>query len=363
VANHPVGLTEPGSGLLEDPAQPILLADFKETTGRVGFDWKPVIGFTDETMVYAFLSKGYKGGGVNPACSFSCDTYPATFAPEFVNAIELGTKNTLLNGSMMLNATVFHYDYEGYQVSKIINRTSINENIDAKIKGAELETVWSPVRGLRFNANIGWLDTEITGGESVDTFNRTQGDPDFIVAKSSNASNCVVPVSLAQGYLATSNAVNNPFFLILGNNMDPEDPDYIPGLCDHPLASDGFAVDLEGNKLPGAADWTLSLGAEYTMEFGGGWFATARADYYKQTDTFARIYNSDADKIDGWQNVNATLTVANDAMGLSVEAFVKNATDEEAITGSYLTDDSSGLFRNAFFTEPRTYGIGVAKRF
>jgi outer membrane receptor protein involved in Fe transport len=349
VENHPVGLTEPGSGLLEDPAEPILLADFKETTGRIGFDWKPVLGFTDETMFYAFLSKGYKGGGVNPACSFSCATYPATFAPEFVNAIELGAKNTLLNGSMMLNATVFHYDYEGYQVSKIVNRTSINENIDAKIKGAELETVWSPVRGLRFNANIGWLDTEITGGESIDTFNRTQGDPDFIVAKSSNASNCVVPLAVAQGYLTASNTANNPFILL--------------GLCDDALAFDGFAVDLEGNKLPGAADWTLSLGAEYTMEFGSGWFATARADYYKQTETFARIYNSDADKIQGWENVNATLTVANDAMGLSVEAFVKNATDEEAITGSYLTDDSSGLFRNAFFTEPRTYGVAVSKRF
>jgi outer membrane receptor protein involved in Fe transport len=349
VENHPVGLTEPGSGLLDDPDEPFLLADFKETTGRIGFDWKPVLGFTDETMLYAFLSKGYKGGGVNPACSFSCDTYPATFAPEFVNAIELGAKNTLLDGAMMLNATVFHYDYQGYQVSKIVNRTSINENIDAKIKGAEVETIWSPVRSLRFNANIGWLDTEITGGESIDTFNRTQGDTDFIVVKSANASNCVVPVAVAQGFLTASNGANNPFVLL--------------GLCDHALATDGFAVDLEGNKLPGSADWTVSLGAEYTMEFGGGWFATARADYYRQTEIFARIYNSDADRIDGWQNVNATLTLANDPMGVSVEAFVKNATDEEAITGSYLTDDSSGLFRNAFFTEPRTYGVAVTKRF
>ena len=44
-------------------------------------------------------------------------------------------------------------------------------------------------------------------------------------------------------------------------------------------------------------------------------------------------------------------------------AYVKNATDEEAITDFYLTDDSSGLFRNAFFTEPRTYGVSIQKRF
>ena len=29
----------------------------------------------------------------------------------------------------------------------------------------------------------------------------------------------------------------------------------------------------------------------------------------------------------------------------------------------YLTDDSSGLFRNAFYTEPRTYGVSLQKRF
>jgi outer membrane receptor protein involved in Fe transport len=75
---------------------------------------------------------------------------------------------------MVLNFTAFKYDYIGYQVSKIVNRTSVNENIDAEIKGLELETVWSPLDGLRLNMHVGYLDTEITGGTSIDTFNRTQ---------------------------------------------------------------------------------------------------------------------------------------------------------------------------------------------
>jgi outer membrane receptor protein involved in Fe transport len=97
------------------------------------------------------------------------------------------------------------------------------------------------------------------------------------------------------------------------------------------------------------------------MEFGNGWNAVVRGDYYTQTETFARIYNSAPDRIDSWKNVNLTFTVANKELGWSVDAFVKNATDEEAITDFYLTDDSSGLFRNAFFSEPRTYGIAVTK--
>jgi len=62
---------------------------------------------------------------------------------------------------MVLNLTAFKYDYIGYQVSKIVNRQSVNENIDAEIKGLELETIWSPLDGLRLNMQVGYLDTEI----------------------------------------------------------------------------------------------------------------------------------------------------------------------------------------------------------
>jgi outer membrane receptor protein involved in Fe transport len=55
--------------------------------------------------------------------------------------------------------------------------------------------------------------------------------------------------------------------------------------------------------------------------------------------------------------------VANRDAGWIFEAYVKNLTDEESITDTYLTDDSSGLFRNAFFTEPQTFGISVTKTF
>lgn len=104
---------------------------------------------------------------------------PPTFDPEFINAYEIGTKNTVLNGTMTLNLTGFYYDYQGYQVSKIVNRASTNENIDAKIKGVELESVWQPLEGLRLNAQIGWLDTEISSGTSIDTFNRTGSNPNW----------------------------------------------------------------------------------------------------------------------------------------------------------------------------------------
>jgi outer membrane receptor protein involved in Fe transport len=171
------------------------------------------------------------------------------------------------------------------------------------------------------------------------------------VVKSSEASNCVVSLTTAQTALGFSSANNSPFYLmaVCGGAFGP--------------ATDGVAVNLKGNELPNSPDLTFSLGAQYTWEFGTDWSATLRGDYYKQTDTFSRIYNSEADKIEGWDNVNMTFTVASPSAGWTFEAFVKNLTDEEAITDVYLTDDSSGLYRNAFYTDPRTFGIAVTKTF
>ncbi|HYG26818.1 MAG TPA: TonB-dependent receptor, partial [Caulobacteraceae bacterium] len=380
VENHSVTLGVPGSGIGAPSAgQPaILRAKFKEPTGRFGFDWQPDLGFTNDTLIYAFYSRGYKAGGVNPAFSPGIGVVPIdpNFQPEFINSYEIGTKNTLLDGTLQVNATAFYYDYKGYQVSKIINRTSINENIDATVKGVEFESIWQPVEGLRLNASIGYLDSKIGDATSIDTFNRTQGVPGLVLVKSSAASNCVVSQATAQAALAAS--AGNPFALLgvctltsaagAGTNINGTGAiaagtnafSAIPGVDG--LVSEGVEANLKGNELPNSPEWTVSLGAQYTMNFGD-WEATLRGDYYRQSKTFARIYNSEADRIKSWDNVNLTLTVNNLDLGIEVGAFVKNATDETAITDFYLTDDSSGLFRNVFYTEPRTYGVWISKSF
>jgi len=386
VENHAVNLGVVGSGISGPlPGTPaILKVEFKEPTGRFGFDWKPELGFTNETLIYAFYSRGYKAGGLNSPCSGGAGVIcgPATFEPEFINSYEIGAKNTLLDGTMQLNLTGFYYDYKGYQISKIVNRASTNENIDAEVMGAEFESIWQPIEGLRLNAAIGYLDTKIKGASSIDTFNRTQDNPLLTLVKSSAASNCVVSTQAAATALAISNGfvpgiAANPFTLlgvcttvpnaqgqqvgagtnILGTGAIATGTNAFGG-----LVSDGVPVNLSGNQLPNAPHWTISLGAQYSWTFGD-WDATLRGDYYHQTKSYARIWNSDPDRIKGWDNVNLTLTIENRDLGVEVAGFVKNATNEKAITDFYLTDDSSGLFRNVFYTEPRTYGVSVTKRF
>ena len=372
-----------------DPLTPtgIQAVDFQEVTGRIGVDWSPDLTFTEDTLVYAFYSRGYKGGGLNPPQPAGAEVFPPTFDPEFINSYEIGTKNTLADGAVQLNATGFFYDYEGYQITQIINRTSANFNIDAQITGLEIETIWNPASTLIINANLGLLDSEIQDTSAIDVLDRTAGDDRFVVLKNAaNFANCVVSaqaygtvLTAIQGGILDPGATQGicvgafagqeaafglPAGVLTPRSSAPEDV-VLAGDQD-PLTygiGEGFAVNLDGNSIPNAPEITFNLGSEYTWEELGdsSWNLTGRIDYYYQGDSFSRVWNTGRDELDSWDNLNLTLRLENPDTGLFIEAFGKNVTDEEVITGAYLTDDSSGLFTNIFLTEPQTYGISIGK--
>ncbi len=149
------------------PVTGVVDQEWREFTGRAVVNWTPKLDFTDQTLVYGSFSRGYKAGGANPpppnvfteaqdVTSPGSTTHPIAFAPEFINAFELGTKNTLLDGALTINGDLFYYDYKGYQISQIVDRTSVNLNFDASVGGAEIEGAYEPLPGLRFNFSGGW---------------------------------------------------------------------------------------------------------------------------------------------------------------------------------------------------------------
>jgi len=393
--------TPPASGQRANPAfnggighapAPLLVRNDRSTTGRLNLDWTPRLGFTDQTLVYASYSRGYKAGGFNTPCDLQspgCGAVPTTYAPESVDAYEIGAKNLLADGRLLLNLTAFHYDYNGYQIASTINKSSVNQNVDARIDGVELESVWEPAPRLRFNLNAGWLRTRIRGGAVLDTFDRTQGDPRLAVVKAQDGANCVVNRAALATLVAIQQALPGAPNLrgVTGN------PTALLGACSGlysglglynytgmnvttaPIAVDrrpapntvvevgqGVRASLDGRRLPNAPAWTLALGAQYGWEIEG-WLATLRGDYYRQGDSYARIFNTEGDKLRGYQVANASLTIASPNRGFDVQLFVKNLTDAQPITDAYLTDDSSGLFSNTFTLEPRTFGVAVTQRF
>ena len=385
-------LLSPGTGGTVSsgyPASPNIDQHWGAFTGRLGVDWTPKLSFTDQTLIYAFYNRGYKGGGANPPSpGFSTaglfpggpplvqlQAYPATFKPEYVNAFEIGTKNTLLGGSLMLNADAFYYDYTDYQVSQIENDTEINENFNAKIWGAELQSVWQATHHLRFDLNLGYEGTRLDkGSKSIDVMNRTQGNPDYTIMKPfvDSPNNCVV----SKAYVAQlitwerANGMADDYFLsgvcpgTLNNYLlNFFYPGGAPTAADLPNGGQGFYANVSGHHLPNAPEWTQSLGAEYTEWFGDDWTATLRGDVYHQSNSWARVYQDPIDKLHGWYNVNLRLTVAKPSAGLVFEVYVKNLLDATPITGAYINSDNTGLSTNVFSLDPRLIGGSITKKF
>ena len=106
-----------------------------------------------------------------------------------------------------------------------------------------------------------------------------------------------------------------------------------------------------------------SLGAQHRFALPGGWDATVRGDFYWQSQSYARVYNSQYDKLRAWTNTNLSLWFEKPDWDLKAEVYVKNVFDETPITGAFLNSDDTGLTTNVFTLDPRLVGVSVRKSF
>jgi outer membrane receptor protein involved in Fe transport len=381
------------------PVAKVIDQQWDELTGRAVANWTPKLDFTDQSLFYASYSHGYKAGGANPPrpvivgpgnvgqdTGIISATHPETFEPEFIDAFELGTKNTLLDGALTVNISAFYYNYENYQISEIVDRTSVNLNFDAHVRGAEIEATYEPIPGLRFNLSGGYEDARLAeGSKAVDLMDRTAGNPDWIVVKPFvvNPSNCIIPVQffVARASLNAKNFCEGYEPENLLGHIDPITnlpyvanptitngfPNRIPvgyigfDPASAPNNGEGFYKDLSHNQMPNAPPFTLSAGAQYSMPLSSDWAGTLRGDFYWQSDSYWRIFNDlDYDRLNGYKNFNLTLILTNQN-GWQVMLYDKNVFNTTAITGAFLNSDDTGLTTNVFLTDPKLIGIRVTK--
>lgn len=384
------GLSSGGYSRRGYQADPDVELGWEALTGRAVIDWMPDLSFTEDTLIYASYSRGYKGGGTNPPRAeinpevIQYQPLEGTFEPEYVNAFEIGTKNTFANGRGMLNLTGFWYDYEDYQVSQIVDRISLNENFDARIWGVELEAMYRPTPDFQIDGNLGYLNTRIADGEgSIDVMNRTAGNDGWTVIRPwvQVPSNCIAPTEHVETILqraqifgvVTSNALSAlcggaarfgafdpdfnttlPYWLFYGFEYNP--------LEDAPNGGRGFETDLSGNELPNAPNWTLNIGAQYTFHLGE-WELTPRADYYWQGESYFRVYNTEYDQLESWENLNVSVTLMRPRDGFVIEGYIKNVFDDAPIVDAFTNSDDTGLSTNVFTLDPQIWGVSVRAAF
>jgi len=184
---------------------------FGEVTGRAVLDFQ----ITPDNLLYASYSRGYKSGGINPPLS-PIFQVPESFAPEFVNAFEIGSKNSFANGALQLNVTGFYYNYKNLQLSRIVARTSVNDNVSANIWGVEAEAIVRPSRELTINMNFSYLNTKVSEDKLLSNpRDFGAGRKDAVIIKDiTNTANCAVAstsgnVAGVNAFVAAANAAIN----------------------------------------------------------------------------------------------------------------------------------------------------------
>jgi iron complex outermembrane receptor protein len=356
---------------------------FGEITGRAVIDYQ----IDNHHLLYASYSRGYKSGGINPPLSLA-GLVPESFAPEFVDSFEVGSKNVFGNGEFTLNLTGFYYKYSGLQISRIVQRTSVNDNIDAIIYGAEAEALIRPVRSVLINLNASYLHTKVTGDQLFgDLRDPSGGRGDAVIIKDiTNASNCAVAPTVrgnganAAAFVTAINAsvgLRAPTAFPAGSGLAPGTTGAFsicgalagnaPALAGVfgalTVTQDAIPRSIKGNELPQAPVAKFSAGAQYTAEFANGMSLVPRADLTFTGKSYSNIFNTNNDRIQGYAQANAQIQLNGAQDRWFIRGYIQNIFDNAPITGEYNTDQSSGLFTNIFTLEPRRYGIAAGVKF
>lgn len=369
------------SGIQPDPIHRIYEGD--KVTYKLALDHS----LNDNSLLYATYSTGFKPGGVNPTDAENGT--PSLYDPEIVNVFEVGMKNTLMDGRLQLNLSAYHNELEGLQLSKIVRRSSVNENADATITGVEAEFTFFVTNTVMIDGFVAHTDATIDEFASVDPINpgaATQilplapGATGFLGDFAPLAATCDPLVFLGQAApsatcglgLAASNAQLAALVKYANTDTGPVFKSFGP-LCTQPFfgldsttlpcpATDGVEQDLSGNKLPGSAELNYRLGVTKFFDTTAGTW-TARADYSYRGDTESDTFNRKIGHVDAYSQVDVSMRYQPNDGDWYVGAYIRNLRDDDHIYAYYATDPTVGGFSNGVAIDPKIMGINFGMNF
>jgi iron complex outermembrane receptor protein len=123
-----------------------------KVTWSLGLDYK----VADDSLLYAKVSTGYKGGGFDNV---------GAYKPETLTAYEFGSKNRFANRTIELNLAGFYYDYRDQQIQVLLDTATGARTLNAgksRIWGIEADgTVLLSDRD-KFHVTANYLDAKFT---------------------------------------------------------------------------------------------------------------------------------------------------------------------------------------------------------
>ena len=336
---------------------------YSYATYRVAADYK----FDRDHMLYTSYSTGRHAGGFNSGfVTINGARTLLPFAPEKVNAFEVGTKNTFFNRALTLNAAVFLNDYTDLQAQTSIPNpnpqgtgvVALVQNIGKdRAYGLDLSAVLRPTKDLRVNFDYNWLNAKQLD-YGVNTFNYG-GAASFCGI----TPNCVPSTGEANTVQGTPfpNARTDPnrFVPILdasGNQI------VVGGVPQYRYIIAGTGRD--GTKYTARRAFspkqTFQVGVAYDIALGRAGTLTPEIQTYYNSGYILTDLTPDFGNNEAFFKTDLRLTYRSLDGKFTVQAFVNNIENNAIVTRAVYSNHRSLLVT---YAPPRTYGLSAGVRF
>lgn len=244
----------------------ILTCDNKPFTPANISDGKfmPSVGlqhdFSNDVMVYATYTSGFKAGGFSGAATAN------TFGPENVDAYEAGIKGVYLDRRLTVNADVFRMQYKGLQETAYTQTLAsiVLNAAESTSQGVEVNANWRAADHVVFHADLAYLDS---------TYQNFRNAP--CTSRSILAATCGTPATGAQNMSGKprayspdwSGSVGASLQYTLGGNQLRIDPSvyfssefFLNAAADPLLRQGGYAkYDLRVGYGPEDSHWEVAM--------------------------------------------------------------------------------------------------------
>ncbi|EIZ79433.1 TonB-dependent receptor [Novosphingobium sp. Rr 2-17] len=136
--------------------------------------WRP----TDNILFYARVASGYRPGGGRTIPIGAPDGLADHYESDSLWNYEVGTKVSLLNNHLTIDADLFWIDWTNIQTYVTYGNVSVNGNGGKAVsKGAEAQITFQPIDGLNLSANGTYNKAYFT--ESTDSFSAGERIPNI----------------------------------------------------------------------------------------------------------------------------------------------------------------------------------------
>ena len=158
--------------------------DFRAESSESGF--VPKLNATwfwaPDKMLYATYSEGFRGGGGNGGrrgTIFAPGTQYGSYESDNLTNYEIGTKNTLFDGRVTLNATFYHMVWDDIQIETEDPQPGffalgIVNFPQAEIDGIEADMHWAVTQNFTLSGTLGYNKAELS--EDAILFEGTDGE-------------------------------------------------------------------------------------------------------------------------------------------------------------------------------------------